>query len=227
MADDPIVHVEPLKPWMRRGLFAAVVFFHVGGGWALTLIHPDPIVIGDAAPMAVSFITEQQTPPQEQPPEPVPEPPQLESMIQPPPPDMPPPAFPVPPPPPPKPVVKPTPPKPVERATPAPAAPVASAPAINVAPKTVSASQVGYLNAPQPVYPTRSRRSGETGTVMIRVLIDLSGTPTNVSIQTSSGHQALDESALSAVKAARFRPYAEGGVPQTVWVLVPINFVLQ
>ena len=110
---------------------------------------------------------------------------------------------------------------------PAPSAPVASAPAINVAPKTVSASQVAYLNPPQPVYPVRSRRAGEKGTTMIRVLIDVSGTPTNVTVQTSSGHPALDESALSAVKAARFRPYSEGGTPQTVWVLVPINFVLQ
>jgi protein TonB len=32
---------------------------------------------------------------------------------------------------------------------------------------------------------------------------------------------------VSAVRAARFRPYSEAGMPQTVWVLVPINFVLQ
>ena len=32
---------------------------------------------------------------------------------------------------------------------------------------------------------------------------------------------------VSAVRAARFRPYAEGGIAQAVWVLVPINFVLQ
>jgi len=43
----------------------------------------------------------------------------------------------------------------------------------------------------------------------------------------ASGHPALDESALSAVRAARFRPYAEGGIAQAVWVRVPINFVLQ
>ena len=38
---------------------------------------------------------------------------------------------------------------------------------------------------------------------------------------------ALDEAALSAVRGAQFRPYSEGGMPKTVWVLVPINFVLQ
>lgn len=62
---------------------------------------------------------------------------------------------------------------------------------------------------------------------MVRVLIDITGRPSQVSLQTSSGHQALDESALSAVRAAQFRAYSEGGMPQPVWVLVPIKFVLQ
>jgi protein TonB len=34
----------------------------------------------------------------------------------------------------------------------------------------------------------------------------------------------LDNSALTAVRATHFKPYAEGGVPQPVWVLVPIVF---
>ena len=227
MADPVVNPLEPLSKNMRRGLLAAVIFFHVGGGWALTMIHPNPILVGDSPPMEVSFVSEQQQPPTPEPPqEQPPEAPQLESMIQPPPPDLPPPAFPVPPPPPPKPIVKP-PPRPAQQATPAPSAPIAPAAPSNAAPKTVAASQVAYLNPPQPIYPARARRSGEQGTATIRVLIDASGAPTQVTIQGSSGHPALDESALSAVKAARFRPYAEGGVPQPVWVLVPINFVLQ
>ena len=59
------------------------------------------------------------------------------------------------------------------------------------------------------------------------VLIDVAGRPSQVSLQTSSGHPALDESAVSAVRAAQFRPYSEGGITQAVWVLVPINFVLR
>ena len=101
------------------------------------------------------------------------------------------------------------------------------APGPPAAPKTVSASQVAYIDRPNPIYPARSRRAGEKGTVTIRVLIDTSGRPAQVNVQTSSGFPALDESAASAVRAARFRPYSEGGVPQAVWVLVPINFVLQ
>jgi protein TonB len=46
-------------------------------------------------------------------------------------------------------------------------------------------------------------------------------------VETSSGHATLDEEALRAVRAAQFQPYAEGGLPQAVWVLIPINFALQ
>jgi protein TonB len=91
----------------------------------------------------------------------------------------------------------------------------------------VSAAQLGYLVPPNPIYPQRSRRAGEEGKVVVRVLIDVAGRPAQVSVQGSSGHPELDQSAVSAVRAAQFRPYAEGGVPQAVWVLVPINFVLR
>src|SRR5476649_2021132 len=93
---------EPLSPLVRRGLLAAVIFFHVGAGWALTQIQPNRIVVGDAPAMEVRMVSEEQ--PQAAPPppeEPTPPPPELESMIQPPPPDLPPPAFPIAAPPPP------------------------------------------------------------------------------------------------------------------------------
>ena len=93
------------------------------------------------------------------------------------------------------------------------------------APRTVSASQVAYLDPPNPIYPVRARRAGQKGTVTLRVLIDTTGRPAEVSVQGSSGHAELDQAALEAVRAARFRPYLEGGIPQAVWVQVPINFV--
>ena len=73
----------------------------------------------------------------------------------------------------------------------------------------------------------KSVRAGEKGTVTVKVLIDATGRPSEVTLQASSGFPALDQSAVSAVRAARFRPYAEGGVAQPVWVLIPINFVLK
>jgi protein TonB len=234
---------EPLTPTVKRALLALVIFFHVGGGWALTQVEPVKLVVGDIAPMEVRMVPAEQAaqpdPPLDEPP-PLPEvkppPPELATVIEPPPPDLPPPVFPVeapPPPPPPEPEKpKPPPPKPVQKRPPTPQAPVEAqpqqaAPAAPAAPKTVTASQLGYVVPPNPIYPARSRKAGEQGNVMIRVLVDVTGRPAQVSLQTTSGHPELDQSALSAVRAAQFRPYAEGGLAQAVWVLVPINFVLR
>jgi periplasmic protein TonB len=238
--DTDAVYREPLSTRWRIGVMAAVIFFHVGGAWALMSIEPTKIEVGDVASMEVRMVAAEQppqaqpeppqpdlpTPPDDTPP---PEVPMLESMIQPPMPDLPPPEFPVnaPPPKPKPPAPKP---KPAQVTPPSDAPPsqASAAPAsTSNAPKTVSASQVAYLTPPSPVYPARSRRAGEKGTVTVKVLIDTTGRPTNVAVQGSSGFSALDESAVSAVRAARFRPYSEAGTTQSVWVLVPINFVLQ
>ena len=234
---------EPLTPTVKRVLLALVIFFHVGGGWALTQVEPVKLIVGDIAPMEVRMVpAEQQAqpdPPLDEPP-PLPDvpppPPELATVVEPPPPDLPPPVFPVeapPPPPPPQPEKpKPPPPKPVQKRPPVPQAPVEAqpqqaAPAAPAAPRTVSASQLGYIVPPNPIYPARSRKAGEQGNVMVRVLVDVTGRPAQVSLQTSSGHPELDQSAVSAVRATQFRPYAEGGLTQAVWVLVPINFVLR
>jgi protein TonB len=234
---------EPLTPTVKRALLALVIFFHVGGGWALTQVEPAKLVVGDIAPMEVRMVPAEQVvqpdPPLDEPP-PLPEVPpprpELATMVEPPPPDLPPPVFPVEAPPPkpqPQPEKpKPPPPKPVQKRPPTPQAPVEAqpqqaAPAAPAAPKTVTASQLGYLVPPNPIYPTHARKAGEEGNAVVRVLVDVTGRPAQVSLQTSSGHPELDQSALSAVRAAQFRPYAEGGLAQAVWVLVPINFVLR
>ena len=234
---------EPLTPTVKRALLALVIFFHVGGGWALTQVEPVKFVVGDIAPMEVRMVSAEQPAqpdlPLDEPP-PLPEvkppPPELATAVEPPPPDLPPPVFPVeapPPKPPPQPEKpKPPPPKPVQKRPATPQAPVEAqpqqaVPAAPAAPKTVSVSQLGYVVPPNPIYPARARRAGEEGNVMVRVLIDVTGRPAQVSLQTSSGHAELDQSAISAVRAAQFRPYAEGGLTQAVWVLVPINFVLR
>ena len=67
------------------------------------------------------------------------------------------------------------------------AAPVAPA-ALN----TVTASQLGYLVPPNPIYPARARRAGEQGNAVRRVLVDVTGRPAQVLLQTSSGYPELD-----------------------------------
>ena len=223
---------EPLSPIMKRVLLASVIFFHVGAGYALTQIEPPRLVVGDITPMEVSFVNPAPpAPPEPVPPEPEP-PPELESMIQPPMPDLPPPVFPVEAPPP-KPKPPPPKPRPVPHPAPPPSAappqpqPQQAAPAQQSGPKTVTDAQVGYLTRPAPIYPIRARRAGYQGTATVRVLVDASGRPSQVVLQKSSGHADLDESALSALRAARFRPFVDAGIAQAVWVICPIGFNLQ
>ncbi|MBI5271836.1 MAG: energy transducer TonB, partial [Burkholderiales bacterium] len=110
----------------------------------------------------------------------------------------------------------------------APPAPLAApAPAAPPAPRLVPISAVSYLEPPQPVYPRASRRLREQGEVLLRVEVGADGRASQVRVHRSSGSPRLDEAALVAVRAARFRPYAENGVPLAVWTTVPIAFELE
>jgi TonB family protein len=90
------------------------------------------------------------------------------------------------------------------------------------APKLVSG--VEYLHAPIVKFPPAARALKQHGTVIVRVLIDASGTPTDVQVQHSSGYRQLDDAALSAVLKALFKPKTENGSPVAVYALVPIEF---
>ena len=39
---------EPLTPTIKRALLALVIFFHVGGGWALTQVEPVKLIVRSA-----------------------------------------------------------------------------------------------------------------------------------------------------------------------------------
>ncbi|MES2149268.1 MAG: energy transducer TonB [Pseudomonadota bacterium] len=116
-------------------------------------------------------------------------------------------------------------PAPVEKV----AAPVASvavaAPPAASGPRTLT-SGVEYLQAPQPVYPPMSRRMGEQGRVVLRVLVNEKGQPDQVTVQTSSGSARLDEAGRQAALRALFKPHMEDGRPAAVFVIVPLNFTL-
>jgi protein TonB len=109
-------------------------------------------------------------------------------------------------------------------AAPAPAAPAAQPAPTPAVPHTVSS--VEYIRPPQPVYPAMSRRLGETGTVVLRILIGEKGQPEQVLVQKSSGSSSLDEAGRQAALRALFKPHFEDGKPVAVFVLVPLNFQL-
>ncbi|MCC7487444.1 MAG: energy transducer TonB [Burkholderiales bacterium] len=109
---------------------------------------------------------------------------------------------------------------------PAPAQPerAPQAAASTVPPPAINAR---YLRNPAPRYPPAARRSGEQGTVTLRVLVSPDGAPARVDIEKTSGSPHLDNAALEAVKGWRFSPARRGAEPVEGWVLVPIVFRLE
>lgn len=108
-------------------------------------------------------------------------------------------------------------------------APVAAAPAPVAPPVTVElpSTNADYLNNPKPAYPAMSKRAGEQGLVLVRVLIGADGTAQKAEIKTSSGFDRLDRAALATVLQWRYVPGKRGGVAEAMWFNVPINFVLE
>jgi protein TonB len=133
--------------------------------------------------------------------------------------------------------------------TPAPTAPVGALEApVTSAPQTVSASpavatkatptpqlpqlvlpssDADYLQNPKPPYPALSKRLGEQGKVVVRVLIGTDGIAQKTEIKQSSGFDRLDQAALTTVLRWRYVPGKRAGVPEAMWFNVPISFVLE
>lgn len=109
------------------------------------------------------------------------------------------------------------------------AAPVAAAPVAPPAPPKVElpSSDADYLQNPKPPYPAISKRLGEQGKVIVRVLIETNGVPVKAEIRQSSGYDRLDQTAMATVLKWRYVPGKRGGVPEAMWFSVPINFVLE
>jgi periplasmic protein TonB len=85
-----------------------------------------------------------------------------------------------------------------------------------------------YVRATSPRYPINELRSGIEGTVVLRVLVDIDGTPADVTIETSSGNRNLDRAALQHVlKTWRFKPAMQNGQVVQAYGLVPVAFSLQ
>lgn len=113
---------------------------------------------------------------------------------------------------------------------PAPIAPPATAP-VTVAPPAparveLPSSDADYLQNPKPPYPSISKRLGEQGKVVVRVLIGVDGTAQKAELKQSSGFDRLDQAGLSTVLRWRYVPGKRAGVPEAMWFNVPIRFVL-
>jgi TonB family protein len=85
----------------------------------------------------------------------------------------------------------------------------------------------GYAENPKPPYPQEARERGHQGEVLLRVEVLANGRVGQIEIKRSSGHESLDQSALSTVKQWKFVPAKKGKDPVPLWVNIPIKFQLQ
>jgi len=234
------MRASDVAPAERRVLVLFVGLAHLAGAWTVLQVESVRAAAREVAPLIVDMVV---LPP----PAPSPAPPRLPTLPR--EPSLPPraPAPPVPPapllaaapnlapeivtaaaPPPPKPAPV------VAAVDPAPSAPAVppEPPALPAPPptpprKVVAATAVDYLRLPPVEVPRLSRRAGESGTVWLRVVVDVRGQPLQVSVQRSSGHARLDEQALWAMRQARFRPQSEHGQPVELEVTAPIEYTLE
>ncbi|MCF3498372.1 MULTISPECIES: energy transducer TonB [Stenotrophomonas maltophilia group] len=110
----------------------------------------------------------------------------------------------------------PPPPAPVAEA--APAAPAATG---NSQPMPIAGQ------SPPPAYPAAALRAGETGSVVVRVDVDATGYPNNVTVIQRSGSRELDRAATDAVRRWRFTPAQSNGQAVPGSIEVPFDFKTQ
>jgi protein TonB len=217
------------EPEAGRGTRLAgtvVLALHLLGIWALMHLTPVREAVHKLAPLVVSIFS---TPQRTEPPKPLPLPPPPQAHLQPTEPATLIPVFQV-----------------NAAAAPNAAAPLAalSTPATTLqpsepvtavavqppqppAPKQIAASAVRYLVAPPVEVPMLSRRAGESGVVLLRVLVDTQGLPKQILLHKSSGFARLDEQALTAMRQARFKPQTENGQAIEWFVIAPLSYELE
>lgn len=76
-------------------------------------------------------------------------------------------------------------------------------------------------------YPSFSKRSGEQGTVVVRLIIDETGSVEDVALLQSSSFPRLDRAATDIGKRYRFKPFVVNGSPQRISTNLLIKFNLK
>ena len=77
-------------------------------------------------------------------------------------------------------------------------------------------------------FPAQARQQRMHGTVLLRVLVDETGKPLQVTVEQGSGYALLDRSARDQVLAGwRFQPAMVKGQAVRAWARVPVSFQLR
>lgn len=88
-------------------------------------------------------------------------------------------------------------------------------------------SHANHLHNAAPVYPRTSKRLGEQGEVILRLLVLADGSVDQLSVKQSSQHPRLDKAALRAVRKWRYVPATQAGKKIQFWHEQSIVFSLR
>lgn len=99
-------------------------------------------------------------------------------------------------------------------------APPPPAPVAKSAPVVIPAVIDANRNCAKPEYPSASRRLEETGTVVVRFLIDVDGRVVDSKVESTSGYDRLDEAARNALGRCQFKPGSVDGKPEKTWASI-------
>ncbi len=95
-----------------------------------------------------------------------------------------------------------------------------------VASVTTITSMPELLEFIKPVYTDDMRKNQVTGTVSVRILIDIDGSVKEMSVLNDLGY-GTREAVLEACRKLRFKPAVQGKNPVAVWIIFKFKFVLQ
>lgn len=104
--------------------------------------------------------------------------------------------------------------------------PPVAAPAPVEAPKPQvhTPPEVHSSSCREPEYPAAAARLGESGKVVLSLLVGLDGRVTDSKIEKSSGSQRLDQAARQALSLCQFTPGSVDGKPEQAWGRIAYEF---
>lgn len=76
----------------------------------------------------------------------------------------------------------------------------------------------------QPAYPDSAKGKDEHGEVQLAVYVEASGSPSKVTVDTTSGFADLDQAAVAAVQGWHFVPATKDGAAVAGWTKVFLRF---
>lgn len=93
--------------------------------------------------------------------------------------------------------------------------------------RNISEMTITFNPSVDAYYPSFSKRAGEEGSVVVRMIVDEAGSVKDVAILQSSGFPRLDRAGVNIAMDFKFKPSYIAGKPAAVWTNLMIKFNLK